>query len=128
MFNKDIKVLKNYTSPDDDMMLYEETFQVSQFLEKSNNFMKTMYSYCSEEQEEDLFVEVLELQDFIGEMYYNMIRKNAIITFPNIQYFYDLFNKKTNMNKLLVKLIKTLMKVNKENEKNAIKVGLEYNI
>lgn len=128
MFKKDIKILKDYNSPNDDMMLYEETFQVSQFLEKSNNFMKTLYSYCTEEQEEDMFVEILELQDFIGEMYYDMIRKNAIITFPNTQYFYDLFNKKIDMNKLVVKLIKTLQKVNKANEKNAIKVGLEYNI
>ena len=127
MFNKDLKILKNYSS-NDDLLLYEECFQVSQFLEKSNNFMKTMYQHCTELQEEDLFVEVLELQDFIGEMFYAMIKKNAIITFPNTAYFYNLFNKSTNYNKLACKLIKCLEKVNKNNETNAIKVGLDYNL
>lgn len=128
MFKKDIIVLKNYTNGQDDMMLYETCISVSLFLEKTTAFIKFVYEYCTEEQEEDFDVEWYELRDFIGEMFYSMCQKNAVITFPNPSYYHTRFIKNDKNTKIIKKLIKTLKKVNKLNEKNAIKVGLSYDI
>ena len=128
MLKKDIIVLKNYVNGQDDLELSETCMSVSLFLEKTTAFIKFVYEYCTEEQEEDFDVEWYELRDFIGEMFYSMCKKNAIITFPNPSYFQMLFIKKGNDKNIIKKLIKTMKKVNKANEKNAIKVGLEYNI
>lgn len=128
MLKKDIIVLKNYVNGQDDMMLYETCMSVSLFLEKTTAFIKFVYEYCSEEQEEDFDVQWYELRDFIGEMFYSMCSKNAIITFPNPNYFQMKFIKKGKDPKIIKKLIKTLEKVNKLNEKNALKVGLSYDI
>ena len=117
MLKKDIIVLKNYTNGEDDMMLYETCISVSLFLEKKTAFMEFIYKCCTDDQEEDLDVEILELHDFIGELFYSMCKKNAIITFPNPNYYQMLYLKKGNNVKIIKKLVKTLKKVNKLRKK-----------
>ena len=108
MLKKDIVVLKNYVNGQDDLELYETCMSVYLFLEKTTAFIKFVYEYCTEEQEEDFDVEWYELRDFIGEMFYSMCKKNAIITFPNPSYFQMLFIKKGKDKNIIKKLIKTL--------------------
>ena len=128
MFNKDIKVFKNYNIEKDMMDIYEYQMCVSLFLEKSSRFMRFFFEYCSEEQEEDYAVEELELRDFFTEYFYPVTNKNISFVLPNTFYFDALYTKKGKNVKLINKFIKTLKKVNKLNCKLLTKAGIDYNI
>ena len=128
MFNKDIKVFKNYDINNDMMEIYEFQMCVSLFLEKSGKFMRFVYENCNEDQMEDLDVEILELRDYFTEFFYLMTNNNKTIILPNSFYYDSLHLKKGNDIKLINKFIKTLQKVNKLNSKSVTKAGYEYNI
>ena len=127
LFQKDIIYFKK-TEEMDDLYLYEEIMNISLNIENNTPLMKFLYSNCDEYEEEDLFVEMLEIKDFISDLAMTMLSKKIWYCFPNVYYYTQLMHKCKNPKKLLKKFIKTTEKVNKFNEKSATKNNINYDI